>query len=61
MQSDSERVEKLTTVLSRVSVSFMNFVEGWNFEKIGGYYDQLSVAGVHETVIDILRHYSNHV
>jgi hypothetical protein len=55
MQSDSDRVEKLSIVLSRISVSFMNFVEAWNFEKIGDYYDQLSVAGVHETVLDILR------
>lgn len=61
MQSDSDRVEKLSIVLSRISVSFMNFVEGWNFDKIGDYYDQLSVAGVHETVLDILRQYSNYV
>jgi hypothetical protein len=32
-----------------------------NFDKVGSLFDQLSNAGVHETILESIRQHSNHV
>ena len=61
-EQDRIKIEKLATVLSRITDSFTAIVNPVdNFEQVGILFDQLSNANVHESIVENLRTYSNYV
>ena len=61
VQNDQDRmkIEKLSSIMSRISSSFVYLAGACDsFDAIADLHDQLSNAGVHETILDILEQYS---
>lgn len=54
-ETDRLKVEKVSTIFYRLTNSFARF-DG--FEKVGALFDQLSNAGVHETILEGLLKFS---
>lgn len=55
-EQDRTKIEKLSIILSRVSSSFVYLAGACDsFDSIAELYDQLSNAGVHETILEILE------
>jgi hypothetical protein len=61
-EQDRIKYEKLSTVVVRIAKSFtliLSPIE--SFEQIGMMFEKLSDGGIHESILDCIRTYSNYV
>ena len=61
-EQDRVKFEKLSTVVARIAKSFtliLNPID--NFEQVGGLFEKLSDAGLHEAIYECICTFSNYV